>query len=125
MLLTYLKLYKNGIISIVLFSLLVAYSCFLWRTSSKVTDNAYLRKEASIQKQVDDIKKSNDALAVVLGTVIDQKLSKLTITNTYITKEVQSEIDKNPIYTDCRNTPTVMQDITNTYTAAKTAASDK
>jgi uncharacterized protein YxeA len=95
--------YKNVLIYIVVLSLVVAYSVFIWRTAVSSTTADYIRKDnETLTAQIAKTKEKQelaDKLGKELATIKAKRQEKQKV----ITREVTIEVEK-PVYRECLTT---------------------
>jgi hypothetical protein len=100
-----LKAYKNGI-----FCVLLALSYLgVWHVSSRYTESGYLKEKQELTAKALDTTNQRLALAKMIGDELYKKLADRKPVQQIIRQETIHEIQKEPVYTDCRTTPTGVQ----------------
>lgn len=116
---TYINPYKDYLIAAVI----IAYSIGIWHISARYTSSTYLKEEVFRAQQVIAIGEKNKELADTLGKKLEGDLANMKINNTTIYRNTQHELVTHKFYTECVNTPDVVQNIESAITNKKLSSS--
>lgn len=87
----------------------VLYSIALWHVATKYESSNWLSEKVAVMAHADEVHAENTKLANSIGKVLDDKLSKMSTTQTVINRKIEREIIEKPVYTDCVTTPVGVQ----------------
>ena len=92
-----LKIFKGILITVALVG--------TWHISARYTEASFLKEKEALTAKALETTKQRLELARLIGQDLDKRLANRKVVQQVITQKVIHEIQKEPIYTDCRTTP--------------------
>lgn len=89
--------------------LFAVYSLGLWHVCSQYTSSSYYKERQQLTARALDISNQRADLARLIQQELNKGLADRKAVQQVIKQETIREIQKEPVYTDCRNTPTGVQ----------------
>ncbi len=76
-----------------------------WHVSARYTESTFNKEKQALTQKALDTTNDRLALAKEIGQELDKRRDNRKIVQQVIKQEVIREIQKEPVYTDCRTTP--------------------
>ena len=93
--------------------LLVVSHLFVWHEAVVHTEAKYTKKELDVAQAVLKTNADNQTTKDEIAKTVAEALAKWRPANVIINRKIQNELDKNPVYRDCKSAPSVMLDYQN------------
>ena len=90
--------------------LLVVSHFVVWHTAVKLTSAKYVQKQLDVAEAVIKTTAANQTTRDDIAKTVAEALAKWRPANVIINRKIQNELDKDPVYRDCKSAPNVMLD---------------
>ena len=91
-------------------ALLVVSHLVVWHTAVKLTSAKYIQKQLDVAEAVIKTTAANQTTRDDIAKTVAEALAKWRPANVIINRKIQNELDKDPVYRDCKSAPSVMLD---------------
>ena len=99
-------------IYIIIAALLASY-LGVWHLASSSVEAKYVKKELDVATAVAKANSDNQTTKDSIAKVVAESLAKWRPANVIINRKIQNELDKDPVYRDCKSAPSVMREYQN------------
>ena len=100
------KLYIIGVV------LLVSHFA-VWHLATALTEAKYTKKQLDVAEAVIETNDKNQATKDEIAKTVAEALAKWRPANVIINRKIENELNKDPVYRDCKSTPSVMREYQN------------
>lgn len=105
-------MFKEYKVYIIIAALLASY-VGVWHVASSLVKAEYIQKELDVVVAVAKANAENQTTKDSIAKVVAESLSKWRPANVIINRKIQNELDKDPVYRDCKSAPSVMHEYQN------------
>lgn len=88
--------------------LLVVSHLAVWHTAVKLTSAKYVQKQLDVAEAVIKTTAANQTTKDEIAKTVAEALAKWRPANVIINRKIQNELNKDPVYRDCKSNPDVM-----------------
>lgn len=108
-----LKTFFNQYKLYVYAALFVMYSLGLWHVASTYTEAKYIQKQLDVAEAVIETNAKNQDIKDAIAKSVAEALAKWRPANEQSNRKIENEITKDPVYRDCKSSPSVMREYQN------------
>lgn len=105
-----LKIWFNRYKLYVYAALFVIYSLGLWNIAATHTEAKYIQKQLDMEKALNASNAKNQDIKDSIAKGVAEALAKWRPANEQSNRKIENEITKDPVYRDCKSSPSVMRE---------------
>lgn len=89
------------------------YSLGLWHVASTYTETKYIKKQLDVAEAVNEANAKNQDVKDSIAKAVAEALAKWRPANEQSNRKIENEITKDPVYRDCKSSPSVVREYQN------------
>lgn len=93
--------------------LFTVYTVGVWHVSAVYVQSKYVQKELDTTQAVISTTNKNTITKNEISKTLGETIAKVNKQNITTNRNIQNEINKDPVYRDCKSTPSIMHEYQN------------